>query len=99
MSTLTLKQAAALLKIHPVTLLSKIKAGEIPAAKMGKAWVLIEIDLLECIRSQYRRRVSEGEHEELKSCHFTDAKTRPSGGSKYPSVDVQYQKALGLPIR
>jgi excisionase family DNA binding protein len=99
MNTLTLRQAAALLKIHPVTLQNKARAGEIPGTKIGKCWVFIDVDLFELIRSQYKRRVSEGEHEELPTCHFTDAKIRPSGGSKSPSVDEQYQKALGLPIR
>jgi excisionase family DNA binding protein len=99
MNTLTLRQAAALLKIHPVTLQNKARAGEIPGTKIGKCWVFIEVDLIELIRSQYKRRVSEGEHEELATCHFTDARIRPSGGSKSPSVDEQYQKALGLPIR
>jgi excisionase family DNA binding protein len=41
MGTLNLKQAAALLKIHPVTLQEKAKAGEIPGAKVGRAWVFI----------------------------------------------------------
>lgn len=99
MSTLTLKEAASLLKLHPVTLQEKARSGEIPGAKIGKCWVFVEIDLIEHIRTQYKRRVSEGAHEELKPCHFTDAKIRPSGGSKYPSVGEQYQKALGLPTR
>ena len=37
MSTLNLQQAAALLKIHPVTLQDKARAGEIPGAKIGRA--------------------------------------------------------------
>ena len=55
MSTFTLQQAAAFLKIHPVTLQEKARAGEIPGAKIGKCWVFLEIDLVEHIRSQYPR--------------------------------------------
>jgi len=99
MNTLTLQEAAKLLKLHPVTLQEKSRAGKIPGAKIGKRWVFVEVDLIEHIRAQYQRRVSQGEHEELQTCHFTDAKTRPSGGSKYPSAGEQYQKALGLPTK
>ena len=56
MTTLNLKEAAALLKIHPVTLQDKARADEIPGAKIGRAWVFIEIDLLEYIRSKCPRR-------------------------------------------
>jgi len=73
MATLTLREAAALLKIHPVTLQDKSRAGEIPGAKIGRAWVFVEFDLLECIRAQYRRRVLQGEHAEKTQCHSTSA--------------------------
>ena len=65
MSTLTLQEAARLLKIHPVTLQEKARAGEIPGAKIGRSWVFVEIDLLEHIRSQYRRRALQGEQTEV----------------------------------
>ena len=42
MITLTLQQAAALLKIHPVTLQDKARVGAIPGAKIGKFWVFVE---------------------------------------------------------
>ena len=44
MHTLDLKQAAEFLKMHPVTLQCKAKAGEIPGAKPGKSWVFIDED-------------------------------------------------------
>ena len=56
MQTLTLQEAARLLKIHPVTLLDKARGGEVPAAKIGKCWVFVDVDLIDYIRSQYRRR-------------------------------------------
>jgi len=98
MDTLTLPQAAELLKIHPVTLLNKANAGEVPGAKIGKCWVFIEIDLLEYIRSQYRLRALQGEHERNITCHSSNARTRQIGGSKSrPAVDRLYSEALGLP--
>ena len=55
-STLTLQDAAWLLKIHPVTLQDKARNGDIPGAKIGKCWVFVEIDLVDYIRSQYPRQ-------------------------------------------
>lgn len=43
---LDLKQAAEFLKMHPVTLQAKAKAGEIPAAKPAKCWAFIKDDLV-----------------------------------------------------
>ena len=63
MSTLTLQEAARLLKIHPVTLQEKARSGEIPGAKIGRSWVFVEIDLLEYIRSKYPRRALQGDKE------------------------------------
>ena len=47
MQTLTLDQAAKLLKLHPQTLLQRARNGDIPAAKLGKCWVFIEQDLIQ----------------------------------------------------
>jgi excisionase family DNA binding protein len=51
MNTLNLQQAAELLRIHPVTLQAKAKAGEIPGAKIGKCWVFVDVDLIDHIRA------------------------------------------------
>jgi excisionase family DNA binding protein len=100
METLTLRDAAALLKIHPVTLLTKAKAGEIPGAKIGKRWVFVEIDLIEHIRSQYPRRALQGAHERSITCHSSNARTPQIGGSNSrPAVDRLYSAALGLPTK
>ncbi len=99
MNTLTLQQAAALLKIHRITLLEKARAGDIPGAKIGKCWVFVEIDLIEYIRSQYRRRALQGEHAEVTQCHSTNARTHHIGGSKSLTMDDQYSEALALPKR
>jgi hypothetical protein len=54
MTTMNLKQAAAYLHMHPVTLLLKAQNGKIPAAKPAKCWVFIEQDLIDYLRGLYR---------------------------------------------
>jgi excisionase family DNA binding protein len=99
MSTLNLKEAAALLKIHPVTLQDKARAGEIPGAKIGRAWVFIEFDLLEYIRSKCPRRALQGDSAEVSGCHSTNVRTHRIGGSRSPTTDDEYSKVLALPTR
>src|SRR5258708_39179575 len=99
MGTLTLQQAAGLLKIHPVTLQDTARAGEIPGAKIGRAWVFVEIDLLEYIRSKYRQRALQGDGKEVLQCHSSNAKTHHSGGSSWSTTDDEYSKVLALPTR
>jgi hypothetical protein len=93
--TFNLNEAADFLKIHPVTLSVKAAAGEIKGAKIGKRWVFLQVDLVEHIRSQYKWRALQGEKKET-LCHSTNAKIRPSGGLKLPSVDNQYNEVLRL---
>lgn len=54
MKTLNLEQAAAFLHMHPYTVMHKVHAGLIPAAKPGKRWVFVEADLVDYLRGQYR---------------------------------------------
>ena len=96
MNTLDLQAAAAFLHIHPVTLQEKVRAGEIPGAKVGRCWVFVDVDLVEYIRSQYSRRVLQSERKELEPCHSTNAKTHRIGGSKSATTEEQYSTALGL---
>src|ERR1035437_9112392 len=96
MNTLDLQQAAELLRIHPVTLQAKAKAGEIPGAKIGKCWVFVDVDLVEHIRAQYPRRVLQSERKELEPCHSTNATIRRIGGSRSATAEQQYSAALGL---
>ena len=53
MITFNRTQAAAFLNMHPVTLLEKVHAGIIPAAKPAKSWVFIQQDLLDYLRGLY----------------------------------------------
>jgi hypothetical protein len=95
LETLNLQEAAAFLKIHEVTLSIKATSGEIQGAKIGKRWVFLQVDLIEHIRAQYQVRALQGDKKE-QICHFTNAKTRLTGGSKSASVDEQYNAVLGL---
>lgn len=51
MQTLNLQEAAAFLKMHPEELRRRAKSGRIPAAKAGRSWVFIDIDLADWLRS------------------------------------------------
>jgi excisionase family DNA binding protein len=97
--TLLLEEAAAFLGMHPVTVLKKVRAGEIPAAKPGKRWVFLEEDLVAYLRGLYAAssRALQGDSLENVKCHSTNAKTHHSGGSRSSTVDKLYSTALGLP--
>ena len=92
MQTLDLKQAAAFLKMHPVTLQGKVKAGEIPGAKPGKNWVFIDEDLANYIRSQYTehgKRIASQNGETQCSLNVTK-----SGITNLQLVEKQYTDLL-----
>ncbi|MGO8754460.1 MAG: helix-turn-helix domain-containing protein [Gallionellaceae bacterium] len=96
MESLNLEQAAQFLHLHPVTLQRMARRGEVPAAKLGRRWVFLEIDLVASLRAQYSSRVVQGEHEEVTLCRSTNAKILPSGGSSCTSAEKSYREALGL---
>ena len=87
MNTLNLSEAAEFLKIHPVTLGDKVRSGEIPGAKIGKAWVFVDIDLINYIRAQYQRRDLQGEKVEVLQCHSSNETVHRIGGSKLPTTE------------
>jgi excisionase family DNA binding protein len=86
MKTLNLEQAAALLHMHPYTVMQKVHAGKIPAAKPGKRWVFIEDDLTAYLRGQYRPAQSVPSMPDPAPI----VPTNPIG------LDKQYLHALGL---
>ena len=51
MKTLGLNEAAAFLRCHPEELRRRTRAGVIPGAKVGRAWVFLEDDLADFVRS------------------------------------------------
>jgi len=95
MSTLDLDQASKLLKLHPSTILAKIKTGDIPAAKPGKRWVFIQQDLLDWLREQYtsnRQKVSALKNGE-RTCSLKERKVT-TGISSLQSKVKQYTDLL-----
>ena len=103
MATFTLVEAAAYLHLHRITLLRKVHSGIVPAAKPGKCWVFLRVDLDAFLRSLYRlpEQASQGTHDEVVNswANLTSERTRRIGGSKFPagSVDSRYSKVLALP--
>lgn len=52
MRTLSLNEAAEVLKVHENTVMELASTGEIPGAKIGRAWVFIDEDLIAFVRRQ-----------------------------------------------
>lgn len=50
---LTLRQAAAFLALHPNTVRSLVRAGQLPGSKTGRNWRFIAADLVAWIRTRY----------------------------------------------
>ena len=50
---LGLDEAAEALCIHPHNLSAPARAGTVPAAKVGKEWRFLDVDIAEFLRSQY----------------------------------------------
>jgi excisionase family DNA binding protein len=56
--TVTVQEAASLMKIHNQTLLDMIGRCELPAAKIGRSYVLLEKDVLAYIENQVIRQTA-----------------------------------------
>ena len=52
MNTLNLEETARFLKVHSETVSRLAKTGQLPGAKIGRAWVFLEEDLVEYLREQ-----------------------------------------------
>lgn len=59
MTTLSLTAAAERMCVHVNTVLKLITAGAIPAAKIGRAWVMLESDVMNYIEQQVIRQTAE----------------------------------------
>src|SRR5688572_21680168 len=99
MVSLKLQEAAAFLKIHPEELRQRAKAGLIPGAKVGRAWVFLQDDLATYLRSLYsrpRQALRVTLRKEVETCHF--AGEMESGGSTFAlQAENEYADLLGLP--
>ncbi|WP_445082549.1 helix-turn-helix domain-containing protein [Candidatus Nitrotoga sp. AM1P] len=85
--------------MHPNSVQSKARSGEIPAAKPGKCWAFLQDDLVSYLRSLYssKWRTLEGDTKENLPCHSTSVRTHQSGGFVSPTRVTEYNKALALP--
>jgi hypothetical protein len=95
MNTLTLKQAADFLKMHPEEVRRRTKLGQLPGAKIGKSYVFLEDDLVTYVRGRYaspRQALQVTSDKEQQSCHSSNAVTR--GGSTSPRQQVSALDAL-----
>jgi len=67
--TLNLEETARFLKVHTETVSRLAKTGQLPGAKIGRAWVFLEEDLIEYLREQIQAqqtmRVEESEVRDL----------------------------------
>lgn len=57
--TVDINGAADLLKVHPKTVLDLIGAGALPAAKIGRSYVLMTKDVVNYIEVQLVRQMAE----------------------------------------
>lgn len=98
MQTLNLQEAAAFLKMHPEELRRRAKSGRISAAKAGRSWVFIDIDLADWLRSLYAvpwQALQVALRKELEPCHFSNAVT-PGGLTLSHQTASEYAELLGL---
>lgn len=98
MMTYSLVEAARVLKLHPEELRRRAKLGQIPGAKVGRAWVFLRDDLAAYLRSLYSRprqalQVTLGK--EIEPCHFADV-GRSGGSTCSPLPENEYAALLGL---
>ena len=89
MQTLDLDGAAGWLKCDPETVRARAAAGELPAAKVGRAWVFVDVDLVEWLRKQYG------------ACHSTKTQKKARTGTPASASKAvpEFAEALGLPTR
>jgi hypothetical protein len=100
MDSLGLHEAAAFLHCHPEELRRRAKAGLIPGAKVGRAWVFLADDLAAYIRSLYppSRQALQVTLRKETECHFANA-AGPGGSTLLPPTGSEYAELLGLPTK
>lgn len=58
-STLSVPEASDLLNVHPNTVFKLIDSGELPAAKIGRAYVMLYKDVMDYVERLVIRQTSE----------------------------------------
>jgi len=100
MVTLGLQQAATFLRCHPEELRRRAKAGVVPGAKVGRAWVFLEEDLAAYVRSLYsqpRQAVDVTLRKEMQR-HLAGAALSGGSTSSHQPPD-EYTALLRLPTK
>ena len=100
MKSLGLTEAATFLHCHPEELRRRAKAGLVPGAKIGRAWVFLEDDLVTYVRSRYsqsRQALQVTLRKEME-CHFANAAV-PGGSTSLLQPENEYDVLLGLPTK
>lgn len=97
MRTLDLKEAAQLLRMHPEEVRRRVKAGELPGAKAGRAWVFVDLDLVDYLRSLYPAawQALQVTSRKESECHYANA-DQSIGSTFAPPVGSEYANLLGL---
>jgi len=94
---LTVKQAAQLLHMHPVTLSEKARTGTVPATRWGRRWLFSKSLLLDFIKAQSLNNCTFERAEKKQWQAFTNEKTPLTGGTNFqPSAAklAHYKAAL-----
>jgi hypothetical protein len=89
------------LKLHPEELRRRAKLALIPGAKVGRAWVFLEDDLADYVRSLYsrpRQALRVTLRKEVEPCHFA-GETASGGSTCALQPENEYAALLGLPIK
>jgi excisionase family DNA binding protein len=98
MKTLTLQEAAALLKMTPEGLRIKANKGQVPGAKPGKRWVFREDDLAQYLESLYSSiaKESQGVIAISRRTTWRSTKEKTCGGLISTTMEKEYNSQLGL---
>jgi excisionase family DNA binding protein len=74
MKTLDIDECAEFLKVNSMDVCEMVGTGELPGARIGRAWVFLEDDLVDYVRTQIRIQRRERQSAQLE-------KQRDEGGN------------------
>lgn len=84
--TLSLTEAAQMLRTTPQAVSLAIRTKGLPAAKPGRAWVLVDVDVVNWLRTQYTT--------EKLPCDSTNEAKKAPGGWTSPPNQAELDAAL-----
>jgi excisionase family DNA binding protein len=97
---LTLRGAAAFLKVHPNTVRTQARRGLLPGAKVGRDWRFLEADLVTWLRLRYpdRARVQLSADQQEATWHSTDVQEFITSSSQHRTeaqLDILLRRPTG----